>query len=182
MGDSLWMVNHLGAEPGTQAYSAWACPLWQAGLSTRHSWGSKRDTPTRITWSRSVRWCLAVGLACGDPRRLTGNGSALEALCDDALYKSTYSALLSRDLTCVVNVNCLTETVCQSQFCIETTLVVNNSRLHRQLRRVCPSGCFFCYFLRFLDINKLLLWNLGIFEYSQQSKLQHTDNTSVHSE
>jgi len=27
-------VNHLGAEPGTQAYSARACPLWQAGMST----------------------------------------------------------------------------------------------------------------------------------------------------
>jgi len=27
-------VNHLGAEPGTQAYSAWACPLWQARMST----------------------------------------------------------------------------------------------------------------------------------------------------
>jgi len=32
-------VNHLGAEPGTQAYSAWACPGW---MSTRHSWGSKQ--------------------------------------------------------------------------------------------------------------------------------------------
>ena len=31
-------------------------------------------------------WCLAVGLACGDQRRLTGNGSALEmVLHDDAL-------------------------------------------------------------------------------------------------
>ena len=34
------------------------------------------------------------GLACGDQRRLTGNGSALEALRDDALYKSTYFTLL----------------------------------------------------------------------------------------
>ena len=51
-------------------------------------------TSTRITWSRSVRWCLAVGLACEDQRRLTGNGSALEALRDDALYKSTYFTLL----------------------------------------------------------------------------------------
>jgi len=31
-----------------------------------------------------------VGLDCGDQRRLTGNGSALEALHDDALYKVTY--------------------------------------------------------------------------------------------
>ena len=54
--------------------------------------GSKqasRGAPTRITWSRSVRWCLAVGLACGDQRRLTENGSALEVLHDDTLYKST---------------------------------------------------------------------------------------------
>jgi len=29
------------------------------------------------------------GLASGDQRRCTGNGSALEALRDDALYKST---------------------------------------------------------------------------------------------
>jgi len=38
--------------------------------------------------------CLAVGLACGDQRRLKGSGSALEALHDDALYKSTYFTLL----------------------------------------------------------------------------------------
>ena len=38
--------------------------------------------------------CLAVGLVCGDQRRLTGSGSALEALRDDALYKSTYFTLL----------------------------------------------------------------------------------------
>ena len=32
---------------------------------------------------------------CGDQRRLTGNGSALEVvLHDDALYKSTYFTLL----------------------------------------------------------------------------------------
>ena len=37
--------------------------------------------------------CLAVGLACGDQCWLRGSGSALEALCDDALYKSTYFAV-----------------------------------------------------------------------------------------
>jgi len=26
-------VNHLGAEPGTQAYSAWACPSWNKYLA-----------------------------------------------------------------------------------------------------------------------------------------------------
>jgi len=34
--------------------------------------------------------CLTVGLACANQRRLTVSGSALEALRDDALYKSTY--------------------------------------------------------------------------------------------
>ena len=34
--------------------------------------------------------CLAVGLASRDQRRLTGSGSALEALRNDMLYKSTY--------------------------------------------------------------------------------------------
>jgi len=37
---------------------------------------------------------FAVGLACGDQRRLTGSGSALEVvLHDDALYKSTFTLL-----------------------------------------------------------------------------------------
>ena len=37
---------------------------------------------------------LAVGLACGDQRRLTGNGSALEVVLHDyALYKSTFTVL-----------------------------------------------------------------------------------------
>ena len=39
--------------------------------------------------------CLAVGLACSDQRRLTGSGSVLEALCDNALYKYTYFTLLT---------------------------------------------------------------------------------------
>jgi len=37
---------------------------------------------------------LAVGLACGYQRRVTGNGSALEVLHDNALYKSTYFTLI----------------------------------------------------------------------------------------
>jgi len=53
-----------------------------------------RGAPTRITWFRSVRWCLAVGLACGDQRRLMGSGSALEVVLHDyALYKSTFTLL-----------------------------------------------------------------------------------------
>ena len=37
--------------------------------------------------------CLAVGLPCGDQRRRTGSGSALEALRGDALYKYTLTSL-----------------------------------------------------------------------------------------
>jgi len=41
---------------------------------------------------RQRRWCLAVGLASGDQRRLTGNGSALEVVLHEyALYKSTFT-------------------------------------------------------------------------------------------
>jgi len=54
------------------------------------SWGISRDTPTRIRGLEVFAECLAVGLACGDQHRLTGSGSAVEALRDDALYKSTY--------------------------------------------------------------------------------------------
>jgi len=36
-------------------------------------------------------WLSPVGSACGDQRRITGNGSALEVVLHDyALYKSTY--------------------------------------------------------------------------------------------
>ena len=46
--------------------------------------------PTRIRGLAVFTESMAVGLACGDQRRLTGSGSALEALRDVALYKSTY--------------------------------------------------------------------------------------------
>jgi len=35
-------VNHLGAEPGTQAYSAWACPLCSLEWVPGKSRGSKQ--------------------------------------------------------------------------------------------------------------------------------------------
>ena len=50
-------VNHLGAEPGTQAYSAWACLGW---MSTRRRLGGVNRHIAWCTnlysWSRSVRW------------------------------------------------------------------------------------------------------------------------------
>jgi len=67
---------------------------WVCGVGRGSKQAYLRGAPNRITWSRSVRWCLAVGLACGDQRRLMGNGSASEVLHDDALYKSTYFTLL----------------------------------------------------------------------------------------
>ena len=66
------------------------------------------------TFNRHIAWCtnpyhvvsqcsLMPGcrLACGDQRRLTGNGSALEVvLHDDALYKSTYFFSSSQQRLC----------------------------------------------------------------------------------
>ena len=51
-------------------------------------------TPARIRGLAVFAECLAVGLACGDQRRLTGSGSALEALRDDALYSINPRTLL----------------------------------------------------------------------------------------
>jgi len=53
-----------------------------------------RDTLACVGGLASFAECLAVGLACGDQCRLTGSGSALEALHDDALYKYMFIALL----------------------------------------------------------------------------------------
>ena len=90
-------VNHLGAEPGTLTYTprSLSHPYvvrleWVPG----ERWGVNRHIAwytSPYPWSRSVRWCLAVGLGCGDQRRRTESGSALEALRDGALYKSTFT-------------------------------------------------------------------------------------------
>jgi len=79
-----------------------------------------------MTWSRSVRWCLTVGLACGDQRWLTGNGSALEVLHDDALYKSTTLLFLLAYMYIIVNFQLrssihagLMERSLYNRFCIE---------------------------------------------------------------
>ena len=56
-------------------------------MSTRRELGEytgvSRDTPSRIRGLAVFAECLCVGLACGDQRRLTGSGSASEALRDD---------------------------------------------------------------------------------------------------
>jgi len=59
--------------------STWRKPREQTG-------GTSRDTSTRIHGLAVFAECLAVGLACGDQRQLTGSGSALEALRDDAYF------------------------------------------------------------------------------------------------
>jgi len=75
-------VNHLGAQPGTRAYSVQPASV-QAGLSTWRKAGKvNRHIAWYISpypWSRSVRWMRGWWLASGDQRRLTGSGSALEA-------------------------------------------------------------------------------------------------------
>jgi len=62
---------------------------WVPGISWGKYTGILRDTSTSVRGLAVFTECLAVGLACGDQCRLTGSGSALEALHDDALYKST---------------------------------------------------------------------------------------------
>jgi len=60
------------------------------------SWGVNRHIAwytSPYLWSCSVCWCLAGGLACGDQQQRTGSGSALEALCDVALCKATFTLL-----------------------------------------------------------------------------------------
>jgi len=71
-------LDHLGTEPGTQAYSAIACPLWQAGMSTW--WGSKQAHRATHKPISVVSQCDAGAwlnrLASRDQRRLTRSGSA----------------------------------------------------------------------------------------------------------
>ena len=93
MGDRFGRVNHLGAEPGTQAYSTWARPLWvgwneypaKAGGLNRHI---ARYTSLYL-WSCSIRWCLlAEEPACGDQRRCTGGGCVLRGVYSDTTQLS----------------------------------------------------------------------------------------------
>jgi len=97
-----------------------------------------------IERSLSVRWCLAVGLACGDQRRLTGNGSALEVvLHNDALYKkSTYFLLCTMTFkwltTTVTDIHCLYN----DSTCCRPTLL--NGCVHTTFARshFCPATAF----------------------------------------
>jgi len=77
--------KHLGAGPGTQAYSAWDRPLWvgwyeylarAGGVNTT---GTSRDTLTCIHSLAVFAGAWLNRLASGDQRRRTESGSALEA-------------------------------------------------------------------------------------------------------
>jgi len=95
VGDRLWTgkPHRCGTRhPGLFSLSLLMLE-WVPGIS----WGSKQAygniclvTPTRIHGLSVFAECLAVGLACGVQCWLMGSGSTLEALRDDALYKSTY--------------------------------------------------------------------------------------------
>ena len=76
-------ISHLGTEPSTHAYSAWACHLDRLEWVPGESWGSKRayrvtHQPGSVVWQRGADASLN-GLTSGGQRRLTGNGSALDA-------------------------------------------------------------------------------------------------------
>jgi len=49
---ALGRVNHIGAEPGTRVYTAWAIPRWVCAMNTQRklgeSTGTSRDTLARI--------------------------------------------------------------------------------------------------------------------------------------
>jgi len=76
-------VNHLGAEPGTQAYSAWARLCGRREWVPGESWGSKQAHRVIHQPISVVSQCDADawlnGLASGDQRRRMGNSSASEA-------------------------------------------------------------------------------------------------------
>jgi len=76
-------VNHFDAEPGTQAYSASACPLCRLKWVPGESWGSKQAYHMTHQPVSVVSQCSLIAwsneLASGDQRRLTENVSALEA-------------------------------------------------------------------------------------------------------
>jgi len=91
-------VNHLGTEPGTQAYSAWACPLcrleWVPGEIAWHN--------SPCTWFRSVRWLSGWWLASRDQRRLPGSGSALETCSWRCSIQMAAFTLLYFDFTALM--------------------------------------------------------------------------------
>ena len=54
-------VNHLGAEPGTQAYSAWACPGWMSTPGSKRAYRVIHQPVSRVAVFAGAR--LSGGLA-----------------------------------------------------------------------------------------------------------------------
>jgi len=100
-------VNHLGAEPGTQAYLAWACPLrlgWNeypakaGGVNSHIVWYT-----SAYPWSRSVRWCLAENKLAeigADVREAVVHCSIRGATRRCAVQIHVHFTLLQQDKTC----------------------------------------------------------------------------------
>ena len=98
VGDRLWMgkpprcrTRHpglLSLSPPSVVRLKWL----PGGVNRHNAWYT-----SPYLWSCSVGWCLAEVLGNGDQRRRTGSGSALEALCGDALYKYTFTLLTLLD-------------------------------------------------------------------------------------
>jgi len=142
-------VNHLGTEPGTLA---WACPLWLGwndylakvrGVNRHIVWYT-----SPYLWSHRGRWRLAGVLSCGDQCRPMGSCSTLEALCDDALYKYTFSLLylLYTDRFCGHQrsaVRCETQSSCRQRVTQATCLlsICKLAVLQLVFVRPCPVSC-----------------------------------------
>ena len=54
-------VNHLGAEPCTQAYSAWACPLCSTGRKLGSKQAYRAMIPARVRGLAVFAECLSGG-------------------------------------------------------------------------------------------------------------------------
>ena len=76
-------VNHLGAKPGTQAYSAWARPLWVGWHEYLAKAGSKQA-------HRVIHYLVSVVLQCGAGAWLKDSGSTLETYYTLMHYRQIY--------------------------------------------------------------------------------------------
>jgi len=98
-------VNHLGVEPGTQAYSARAFQVeWVPGVSWRSKQAYRvihQPAVTHIHGLAVFAECLAVGLVCRGRRWLKGSSSTLETL---AMMRYTNSCALLW-LQCLLDAN-----------------------------------------------------------------------------
>jgi len=133
----LLTVNHLGAEPGTQAYSAVSPPSvvrveWAHG----ETWESKQAYRMTHQLVSVVLQCLLngwlKGLASGDHHRLTGSGSALRAYsqrCVVQIHSLLYFTYLLYKWFVVLRSEKQTEEYKRAACVIQSTLDVQVSLL-----------------------------------------------------